>query len=172
MKSFFSTLQTSYEEQITSLRGVKKTLKRTSPTSAVKSGNFSAEVCQLLTSSFANRRVADFRACSPLGKMDASFKVIGLVVLGICFGGRFYFYLKDHFRRLDFIARQRTNCWSRLQARLFCLILLFRVLFDEVVGRIKSQLACLREVAQTFFYLSAEDVGNASSVIGTGEVRV
>ena len=163
-ESFYSSVRTRHER--------KTTLKRTSATSAEKSCNFSAELWQLLTRSFTSRRVGDFRACSPLGKMDASFKVKGRVVLRICFGGRFYFYLKDRFRRLDFIARQCSTCWSGLQGRLFCLILLFRVLFDEVVGRIKSQLACLREVAQTFFYLSAEDVGNASSVIGTGEVRV
>ena len=57
-------------KKITSLRGVKKTLKRTSPTSAVKLLNFSAEVGQLLWSSLGARRVADFCACSPLGKMD------------------------------------------------------------------------------------------------------
>ena len=57
-------------KKITSLREVKKTLKRTSPTSAVKSGNFSAEVWQLLTSSLGSRRGADFRACSPLGETD------------------------------------------------------------------------------------------------------
>ena len=57
-------------KKITSLRGVKKTHERTSPTSAVKSGNFSAEVCQLLTSSLRSRRVADFCACSLLGKTD------------------------------------------------------------------------------------------------------
>ena len=48
------------KKKITSLREVLKTLKRTSPTSAVKSGNFSAEVCQLLTRSFRSRRAADF----------------------------------------------------------------------------------------------------------------
>ena len=57
-------------KKITSLREVKKTLQRTSPTSAVKSGNFSAEVGQLLTRCLGSRRVADFRACSPLGKTD------------------------------------------------------------------------------------------------------
>ena len=55
-------------KKITSLREVKKTHERTSPTSAVKSGYFSAEVCQLLTRSFTSRRVAEFRVCSPLGK--------------------------------------------------------------------------------------------------------
>ncbi|MBR4306463.1 MAG: hypothetical protein IKT83_00485 [Bacteroidaceae bacterium] len=50
-------------------------------TSAVKSGNFSAEVCQLLTRSFTSRRVADFCPCSPLGKMDASVWASGLLVV-------------------------------------------------------------------------------------------
>ena len=57
-------------KKITSLREVKKTLQRTSPTSAVKSGNFSAEVCQLLTRCLGSRRVADFCVCSPLGETD------------------------------------------------------------------------------------------------------
>ena len=79
---FKSTLQ-SYKivgniekkhKKITSLREVKKTLKRTSSTSAVKSGNFSAEVCQLLWRSFRSRQGADFCPCSPLGKLDASFE--------------------------------------------------------------------------------------------------
>ena len=50
------------------LERVKKTHKRTSPTSAEKSGNFSAEVWQLLTRSFRSRRVADFRTCSPFAQ--------------------------------------------------------------------------------------------------------
>ena len=135
-------------------------------------GNFCCEVGQLLCRSLSITHEKFYKSTSGRFSRLQSTWQNGRVVLRICFNGRFYFYLKDRFRRLDFIARQRTNCWSRLQARLFCLILLFRVLFDEVVGRIKSQLACLREVAQTFFYLSAEDVGNASSVIGTGEMRV
>ena len=57
-------------EKITSLREVKKTHERTSPTSAEKLPDFSAEVGQLLTRSFTSRRVADFRACSPLGETD------------------------------------------------------------------------------------------------------
>ena len=44
--------------------------KRTSPTSAEKSAKFSADVGQLLTSSFVARRMADFYACSPPGKTD------------------------------------------------------------------------------------------------------
>ena len=58
------------KQEKTSLWEVKKTHERTSPTSAVKSGNFSAEVCQLLTRSLGSQRVADIRACSPLGKTD------------------------------------------------------------------------------------------------------
>ncbi len=54
------------------MREVMKTHERTSPTSAEKLPDFCREVWQLLTRSFTNRRVADFRACSPLGKMDAS----------------------------------------------------------------------------------------------------
>ena len=49
----------------------KKTLKRTSPTSAVKLSNFSAEVWQLLMSNLRSRRVVDFCHCSPLGETDA-----------------------------------------------------------------------------------------------------
>ena len=56
------------KKKITSLRGDKKTHQRTSATSAEKSGNFSAEVWQLLTSSFVARRVADLCACSHLAK--------------------------------------------------------------------------------------------------------
>ena len=65
------------------MRGVKKTLKRTSPTSAVKLPDFSAEVWQLLTSSLGARRVADFCHCSPLGEMDASFGAKGRVDLAM-----------------------------------------------------------------------------------------
>ena len=36
----------------------------------MKSGNFSAEVGQLLTRSFRSRRGADFCVCSPLGETD------------------------------------------------------------------------------------------------------
>ena len=61
------------------MRGVKKTLKRTSPTSAVKLPDFSAEVCQLLMRSFRSLRVADFCACSPLGEMDAPLGAKGRV---------------------------------------------------------------------------------------------
>ena len=61
------------------MRGVKKTLKRTSPTSAVKLPDFSAEVWQLLTRSLGARRVAGFYACSPLGEMDASLGAKGRV---------------------------------------------------------------------------------------------
>ena len=61
------------------MRGVKKTLKRTSATSAENSGNFSAELWQLLTRNFRSIRVADFCPCSPLGEMDASFGVKGRV---------------------------------------------------------------------------------------------
>ena len=50
------------------MRGVNKTLKRTLPTSAEKSGNFSAEVWQLLTRSFTSRRVADFAPAVNLAK--------------------------------------------------------------------------------------------------------
>ena len=67
--SYFSILQTRNETKITSLRGIKKTLKRTLPTSAVKSGNFSAEVGQLLWSGLGARRVAGFYACSPFGQV-------------------------------------------------------------------------------------------------------
>lgn len=56
---------------VKSLREVYKTLKKTSPTSAVKSSNFSAEVGQLLTRCFTTRRVADFCACNLPGKTDA-----------------------------------------------------------------------------------------------------
>jgi hypothetical protein len=49
---------------------MEKTHERTSPTSAVKSGNFSAEVGQLLTRSFTTRRVADFCVCNLPGKTD------------------------------------------------------------------------------------------------------
>ena len=55
-------------KKITSLREVKKTLKRTSPTSAVKLPDFSAELWQLLTSNLGARRVANFCPCSPLGE--------------------------------------------------------------------------------------------------------
>ena len=68
--SYFSVLQTKYETKITSLRGIKKTHERTSPTSAVKLPNFSAELWQLLWSSLGARRVAGFYACSPLGETD------------------------------------------------------------------------------------------------------
>ena len=66
-------------KKITSLREVKKTHERTSPTSAEKSGNFSAEVCQLLTRSLGARRVADFCACSLLGEMDSPIGAKGRV---------------------------------------------------------------------------------------------
>ena len=61
------------------MRGVKKTHQRTSPTSAVKLPDFSAEVCQLLTKCFTTRRVADFCPCSPLGKMDSPIGAKGRV---------------------------------------------------------------------------------------------
>ena len=61
------------------MRGVKKTHRRTSLTSAVKLPDFSAEVWQLLTSSFVVQRVADFCACSPLGEMVSPFGAKGRV---------------------------------------------------------------------------------------------
>jgi hypothetical protein len=75
---FKSTLQ-SYKivvnneqkaRKTTSLREVKKTLKRTSPTSAVKLADFSAELWQLLWSSLGACRVAGFYACSPFGQVN------------------------------------------------------------------------------------------------------
>ena len=69
--SYFSVLQTKYETKITSLRGVKKTLKRTSPTSAVKLPNFSAELWQLLWSGFSGEFVGAYRYTRPFGKTDA-----------------------------------------------------------------------------------------------------
>ena len=50
------------------MRGVKKTLKRTSPTSAVKLPKFSAEVCQLLTRSLGALRVEIFAPAVHLAK--------------------------------------------------------------------------------------------------------
>lgn len=82
--SYFSILQTKYETKITSLRGIKKRLKRISPTSAVKLPDFSAELWQLLTRSFGARRVEGFHPCSPLAKMDASFGARGRVVFCLC----------------------------------------------------------------------------------------
>ena len=82
--SYFSVLQTKYETKITSLRGVKKTLKRTSPTSAVKLPNFSAELWQLLWSSLGARRVAGFYACSPFGKTDAWCRKVSLGFMWRC----------------------------------------------------------------------------------------
>ena len=74
-----STHFIGHQKKLTSMRGVKKTLKRTSPTSAVKLPDFSAEVCQLLTRSLGARRVADFHVCNPLGEMGASFGAKGRV---------------------------------------------------------------------------------------------
>jgi hypothetical protein len=48
-KSFFSVLQTRYKAKNNLSKEVLKTLQRTSPTSAEKSSNFSAEVGQLHT---------------------------------------------------------------------------------------------------------------------------
>ncbi len=56
--------------KITSLRGIKKPLKRTSSTSAEKSGNFSAEVWQLLWSSFSGEFVEAYRPTRPFGQVD------------------------------------------------------------------------------------------------------
>ena len=56
------------KKKITSLREVLKTLKRTLATSAEKLLKFSAEVGQLLTSSFVARRVADFASAVHLAK--------------------------------------------------------------------------------------------------------
>ena len=52
------------------------------------------------------------------------------------------------------------------------LLLLLRILLNEVVGGIKSVFSCLREVAKPLLNLPAKDVGNASSIISTWEVRV
>ena len=53
----------------------------TSPTSAVKSGNFSAEVCQLLWSGFSGEFVEAYRSTRPLGSKDASVWASGLLVV-------------------------------------------------------------------------------------------
>ena len=75
---FKSTLQ-SYKivvnneqkaRKTTSLQEVKKTHERTLKTSAVKSGNFSAEVCQLLWSGFSGEYVGAYRWTRPFGQVD------------------------------------------------------------------------------------------------------
>ena len=70
------------QQVVWSLRGVKKTHERTSPTSAVKSGYFSAEVCQLLWSGFSGEFVEAYRSTRPLGSKDAWTFPEGRVRLG------------------------------------------------------------------------------------------